>query len=369
MKDIFRGAGGGYFLSCFQEERAQHTLFALGVLRGLLYFGYFLKCLYVCICMCESLNYVWLSATPWTPGFSVHGILQPRILEGIAISSSRGSSRSRDQTPVSCIAGRFFTIWATWDAPKCLKLKTIIWFPLHLSPLPGVCFWWEKGHLLLPWWAGQAEEDKMGAGRCLFFSHVLGRWVCSCWMVSNLSMNSLARYQPKRGRKKVRRTWRRLLIDAGVSWAMVLWEAHTHPQSLDHHVDGGFGVLVILKVRCYHQATLGHCVQLTRARPSWRQEMGPTGDGIVPERGTQQRVIELKHFWESDSEVAEVERDQLEICQLVCWVGCYYLDEEKELLKRRCLYKGSGRMGGCGSVYVPRNAENLQRLRLSFSQK
>ena len=37
------------------------------------------------------------------------GILQARILEWVAMPSSRGSSRSRDQTQVSCIAGRFFT--------------------------------------------------------------------------------------------------------------------------------------------------------------------------------------------------------------------------------------------------------------------
>ena len=41
-------------------------------------------------------------------GFSVHGILQARILEWIAISFSRGSSRPRDQTQVSCIGGRHF---------------------------------------------------------------------------------------------------------------------------------------------------------------------------------------------------------------------------------------------------------------------
>ena len=46
-------------------------------------------------------------------GSSVHGILQVRILECVAISFSRGSSRPRDRTQVSCIAGRFFTIWAT----------------------------------------------------------------------------------------------------------------------------------------------------------------------------------------------------------------------------------------------------------------
>ena len=46
------------------------------------------------------------------PGSSVHGILQERILEWVAISSHRGSSWPRDRTCfscVSCIAGRFFT--------------------------------------------------------------------------------------------------------------------------------------------------------------------------------------------------------------------------------------------------------------------
>jgi len=49
-------------------------------------------------------------------GFSVHGILQARILEWVPISFSRGSSRLRDQTPVSHIAGRHFNFWATQEA-------------------------------------------------------------------------------------------------------------------------------------------------------------------------------------------------------------------------------------------------------------
>ena len=44
------------------------------------------------------------------PGSSIHGILQARILEWVAIPFSRGSSQPRDQTQVSCIAGGFFTI-------------------------------------------------------------------------------------------------------------------------------------------------------------------------------------------------------------------------------------------------------------------
>ena len=46
------------------------------------------------------------------PGFSVHGIFLARVLEWVAISFSRGSSWLRDQTQVSCIAGRSFTVWS-----------------------------------------------------------------------------------------------------------------------------------------------------------------------------------------------------------------------------------------------------------------
>ena len=50
------------------------------------------------------------------PGSSVHGILQSRILEWTAIPFSWGSSGPRDQTRVSCIAGRFFTTTPIWEA-------------------------------------------------------------------------------------------------------------------------------------------------------------------------------------------------------------------------------------------------------------
>ena len=44
------------------------------------------------------------------------GILQARLLEWVAMPSSRGSSQPRDPTQVSRTAGRFFTIWATGEA-------------------------------------------------------------------------------------------------------------------------------------------------------------------------------------------------------------------------------------------------------------
>ena len=61
----------------------------------------------LCQTLCDPMDYI-------LPGSSVHGILQARILEWVAIPFCRGSSWPRDQTWVSCIAGRFFTIWAIW---------------------------------------------------------------------------------------------------------------------------------------------------------------------------------------------------------------------------------------------------------------
>ena len=51
------------------------------------------------------------------PGSSVHGNSPARILEWVAVPFSRGSSWSSNQTRVSCIAGGFFTSWATREAP------------------------------------------------------------------------------------------------------------------------------------------------------------------------------------------------------------------------------------------------------------
>ena len=50
--------------------------------------------------------------------YTVHGILQARIMEWVALPFSRGPSQPRDQTQVSCIAGRFFTSWATREAQE-----------------------------------------------------------------------------------------------------------------------------------------------------------------------------------------------------------------------------------------------------------
>ena len=80
-----------------------------------------------CLTLCDPVN-------SSLPGPSVHGILQARILEWVAISFSRGSSQPRHWTLGSCIADRFFTIWATRKAPfssvqslSCVQLFMTSW--------------------------------------------------------------------------------------------------------------------------------------------------------------------------------------------------------------------------------------------------
>ena len=86
-----------------------------------------------------------MSDSLWPYGlYIVHGILQARILEWVAFLFSRRSSQPRDQTQVSCIAGGFFTNWATredgifptWD--QTLVSYTASWFltiwPARESP-------------------------------------------------------------------------------------------------------------------------------------------------------------------------------------------------------------------------------------------
>ena len=73
----------------------------------------FLSIISVTFVFTESVGCTVLSMNCRPPCSSVHGILQARILDWVAIAFSRGSSWHRDQTLVSCIEGRFFTFWGT----------------------------------------------------------------------------------------------------------------------------------------------------------------------------------------------------------------------------------------------------------------
>ena len=73
------------------------------------------------------------------PRSSVHGISQPRTLEWVAIPFSRRSSQPRDRTHVSCIAGRFFTIWAIREELLLYFRTMLSIFSIRTATLLFVC--------------------------------------------------------------------------------------------------------------------------------------------------------------------------------------------------------------------------------------
>ena len=129
----------------------------------------------------------WLLATPGTaapPGFSVHGILQARILEWLAIFFSRGSSQPRDGTWVSCTAGTFFTHWATraalWLYGSNWKILQEMGIPEHL-----MC-------LMRNLYAGQEATVRMGHGTTDWFQ--IRKGVCQDCILSPCLFNLYAEY-------------------------------------------------------------------------------------------------------------------------------------------------------------------------------
>ena len=88
----------------------------------------------LCPILCDTMNCS-------LPGSSVHGIPQAGILELVVIPLSRGSSWPRDQTWVSCIAGRFFTVWVTRDIQKSEEsdqsAATLYCMAISATPVPS----------------------------------------------------------------------------------------------------------------------------------------------------------------------------------------------------------------------------------------
>ena len=78
--------------------------------------------------------------------YTLHGILQARILDWVAFPFSKGSFQPRDGTQVSCFAGKYFTNWATRDV-KFVFIEASKWGWSDIS----LCFefvfqnWIEKG--------------------------------------------------------------------------------------------------------------------------------------------------------------------------------------------------------------------------------
>ena len=132
-----------------------------------------------------------------TPGSSVHGIFQARVLEWVAISFSKGSSQPSDRIRVSHIAGRCFTIWATKRKTSTSALLTTpkpltVWIttncenssrdgntrPCDLPP--------EKS------FSGQEATVRTGHGTIDWFQ--IGKGICQSCILSPCLFNLCAEY-------------------------------------------------------------------------------------------------------------------------------------------------------------------------------
>ena len=109
----------------------------------------------VTICTCVLVSHSCLTLRPHglysPPGSSVHGILQARIVEWVAMPFCREYCWPRDQTQVSCIAGRFFTIWATraliYLSSVCVYLSISLSVYLSMEKMENC----QKKNTRIPW--------------------------------------------------------------------------------------------------------------------------------------------------------------------------------------------------------------------------
>ena len=111
----WEGNGNPLQHSCLENsmERGAWWATVLGVAKSWTWLGDCLFILFFFHHTTETCNPMEYSQQ----GSSVHGNSLTRILEWVAIPFSRGSSQPRDGTQVSCIAGRFFTVWTIREAP------------------------------------------------------------------------------------------------------------------------------------------------------------------------------------------------------------------------------------------------------------
>ena len=150
------------------------------------------------------------------PGSSVHGILQERILEWVAMPSSRGSSHPRNWTWVSgnsCIAGRFFTTEppgkplfgvVCYNVSRTIIGQSKLWENLHLCP------WKRLGPLL-----SSCMNGSSGSSSQWLYACILGPFLSGCMLEYGLPTEGSWRrryYSQRRSGHYWENTWEPVAI-------------------------------------------------------------------------------------------------------------------------------------------------------------
>ena len=159
-----------------------------------------------CMTLCDPVD-----CSP--PGFSVHWILQARMLEWVAISFPRGSSQPRDKTRAFLIAGRLFTMWATreafygWVIFNCIYVESITIssnaFPAFIEIIVWFFFFSFKGTSNVMQWLKKkkihlAMQESQEVWSNPWVRKIPWRWKCQSTPVflpgKSLGQRSLAGY-------------------------------------------------------------------------------------------------------------------------------------------------------------------------------
>ena len=134
-----------------------------------------MKLLCVCVlsCLCHIQLFNGMDCNP--PGSSVHGLFWAKILEWVAISSSRVSSWTRIKPASPALAGRFFTTSATWKQLNCNsnqikiaeseeELKSLLMKMKENSEKAGLKLNIQKTNFITSWqidWGNNGNSDRL----------------------------------------------------------------------------------------------------------------------------------------------------------------------------------------------------------------
>ena len=125
VKMIFYFLTNGLIIEVFTHVDKQSLFFVPSCGRA--------KSLQSCLTLCDPLD-----CSP--PGSSVHGIIQVRILEWVAMSSSRESSQPRDQTCVFCIGREILYLLSHQGNPRLLLTLSLLSSTYELRNGAHICF-------------------------------------------------------------------------------------------------------------------------------------------------------------------------------------------------------------------------------------
>ena len=149
-----------------------------------------LKVAQLCPTLCDPRDYS-------LPGSSVQGVLQVRIVEWVAVPFSRGSFRPRNWTGVFCIAGGFFTSWATRKALSlAYSLLNIYYWLLQVWILVQQCAYEYMHKYILKIFTGVNESNHVLSFRSYCLGHYCfpasyhrtsTKWKIEWWMIERMS--------------------------------------------------------------------------------------------------------------------------------------------------------------------------------------